>query len=186
MTVCLTLGAVACDPVSRATAQVQIYTPLAEVGEKATAGTPAGCLHVAGGEVGFIRGDQPLFIRHGLDKGVLAAQPQLTADLTLETVCDRTTAEDIAYAADGQLVKPLRAPPGAECGLVVTLTVANAETRCETPADPERCGPEATPCPTAGSSSSGEGGSGSASTDASESGDATSTGASGTSTATSG
>lgn len=81
-----------------------------------------------------------------------AAQQRLTADLELASVCDRRTLAGVEYGADGQLIAPLRA--GSECGLLITRRVANTESRCEIPADAERCKPAAMPC--AASSSSGD------------------------------
>lgn len=156
------LGLLACDPAvtSNAQAQVLVATPLADAGydellaHPEKHGRPAGCLYTGDPAVSSIGGDQPIFIRHRLGTDVDAAQQRLTADLELASVCNRLTLAGVEYDADDQLIAPLRAPAGSECGLLITLRVANTESRCEIPADAERCKPAAMPC--AASSSSGD------------------------------
>lgn len=152
------LGLLACDPVVTSTAQVLVATPLADAAydelldNPEKHGRPAGCLHTGDPAVSSIGGDQPIFIRHRLNTDVDAAHQRLTADLVLESVCAPLTLAGVEYDADGQLIAPLRAPVGSECGLLITLRVANTESRCEIPPDAERCKPAAMPCEASSSS----------------------------------
>lgn len=104
-----------------------------------------------------VHANQALVIRHRLDAALAVRQQALTPEVVLATVCGQKLLDDVAYGADGQLIKPTVAPRGAECGLIVTLRVAELETRCEIPADPTTCDASATPCKDEAASSSGSG-----------------------------
>lgn len=135
-----------------------------------------------GGETAGLRAGQPIVVRHRLDPDLVARQQALRPEVVLETVCMQQKLDHVAYASDGELIKPAVAPLGAECGLIVTLRVAELETRCEIPADGELCDVESMPCsPEAASSSGGSSGGSSSAGETDGPGEATAGTTSGTS-----
>ena len=126
--------------------RVLVATPLADA-DYETLSKKASATKCLLGAAEYVQSGQPIVVRHKLDAGLDAAQQGLTADLVLTTVCEQSSShDDLAYGTDDELIKQLLAPPGSECGLIVTLRVADDETRCEIAADPMLCDASAMPC----------------------------------------
>jgi hypothetical protein len=83
----------------------------------------------AGADFPIVSG-QAFYLYHSLPEGVIPPEP---LQIDLETVCGNFPRE-VDHVDDDSatpLRVPLAAPPGAECGVTVTATIANSTIRCE-------------------------------------------------------
>lgn len=71
--------------------------------------------------------EQIIYIMHALPEQLGGSPGEL--EITVATGCGEIT-KTVTHDADGLALVPVSLPEGAECGAVVTTTIANASDRC--------------------------------------------------------
>lgn len=74
-----------------------------------------------------VTADQIIYIVHALPEGLGGSPGEL--EVTISTGCEELT-QTATHDEDGIALVPLSLPEGAECGAVVTTSIANAIDRC--------------------------------------------------------